>query len=220
MKKIFLKTMNFLPVVSLVCGMAQAQAVSLPEPDLDTAMVAGKSQTIVLAGGCFWGVQAVFQHLKGVQQAVSGYAGGIAGTANYDAVSAGATGHAESVQVTYDPAQIALGKILQVYFSVAHDPMELNRQGPDHGTQYRSEIFFATPEQEKIAKAYIRQLQQAKAFPAPIVTQVTPLQGFFPAEGYHQNYAALHPDNPYIKVNDLPKVSNLKKIFPDLYVEK
>jgi len=223
MKKIFLKTMNLLPMMTLACGLARADVPTLPDAAMDTEITssaAPKTETIVLAGGCFWGIQAVFQHLKGVSQAVSGYAGGAANTAKYGEVSTGSTGHAESVQVTYDPAQITLGKILKVYFSVAHDPTELNRQGPDTGTQYRSEIFFTTPEQEKVAKAYIAQLQQAKAFSSPIVTKVSQLQGFFPAEDYHQNYATLHPDNPYIEINDLPKVANLKKNFPELYVGK
>lgn len=224
MKKFFLKTMNLLPMMTLACGIARADVPTLPDSVIDTEIPAAHSkmpnQTIVLAGGCFWGIQAVFQHLKGVSQAVSGYAGGAADTAHYGEVSSGTTGHAESVQVTYDPTQITLGKILKVYFSVAHDPTELNRQGPDTGTQYRSEIFFTTPEQEKIANAYIAQLQQAKVFSAPIVTTVSKLQAFYPAEDYHQNYATLHPENPYIEINDLPKVASLKKNFPELYVEK
>jgi len=191
----------------------------LPDPaiDTETTHAVPKSQTIVLAGGCFWGVQAVFQHLKGVTSAVAGYAGGAADTAHYEMVSTGTTGHAESVQVTYDPSQITLGKILKVYFSVAHDPTELNYQGPDTGTQYRSEIYFTTPEQEENAKVYIDQLQKAKVFTAPIVTKVEKLPAFYPAEDYHQNYATLHPDNAYIAINDLPKVDNLKKTYPELY---
>jgi len=221
MKKLFLKTMSLVPVISLVCGIARADVAKLPDPVVDTEITKSATpQTIVLAGGCFWGVQAVFQHLKGVSTAVSGYAGGAANTATYEQVSMSNTGHAESVQVTYDPSQITLGKILKVYFSVAHDPTELNRQGPDTGTQYRSEIFYTTPEQEKIASAYIAQLQQAKVFSSPIVTKLEPLKGFYPAEGYHQNFATLHPDNPYIAINDLPKVANLKKNYPELYVGK
>lgn len=214
--------MSLLVVVTLACGIAQADVPKLPDPIMDTqiAAVGVKDQTIVLAGGCFWGMQAVFQHLKGVTKAVSGYAGGAAITAHYEDVSTGTTGHAESVQITYDPSQITLGKVLKVYFSVAHNPTELNRQGPDTGTQYRSEIFYTTPEQEKIAKAYIAQLQQEKVFSSPIVTKVEKLPGFYRAEDYHQNYAKLHPDNPYIAINDLPKVENLKKDFPELYKEK
>jgi peptide-methionine (S)-S-oxide reductase len=222
MKKLFLKTMSLLPVAALICGIAHADVPKLPDPAVDTEITsaAPKSETIVLAGGCFWGIQAVFQHLKGVSTAVSGYAGGAADTAKYGDVSTGTTGHAESVQVTYDPSQISLGKILKVYFSVAHDPTELNHQGPDTGTQYRSEIFYTTPDQRKIATAYIAQLQKAKVFSAPIVTKVEPLKGFYPAEDYHQNYATLHPDDAYIAINDAPKVENLKKNFPEWYVGK
>ena len=219
MKKPFLEIISFLSAISLVCGIAHADVTKLPDPiiDTETTHAVPKSQTIVLAGGCFWGVQAVFQHLKGVTSAVAGYAGGAADTAHYEMVSTGTTGHAESVQVTYDPSQITLGKILKVYFSVAHDPTELNYQGPDTGTQYRSEIYFTTPEQEENAKVYIDQLQKAKVFTAPIVTKVEKLPAFYPAEDYHQNYATLHPDNAYIAINDLPKVDNLKKTYPELY---
>ena len=174
----------------------------------------------MLAGGCFWGVQAVFQHTKGVTKAVSGYAGGAKDTAHYQVVSSGRTGHAESVQVTFDPRQISFGRILQIYFSVAHDPTELNRQGPDEGTQYRSAIFFANPEQQRVAQAYIAQLDKAGTFKQPIVTQLTQFSAFYPAEAYHQDYATMHPENPYIYYNDLPKVENLKKLFPDLYREQ
>jgi len=202
------------------CFAAPAHAAELPDPAEDVALAAQPgSQSIVLAGGCFWGVQAVFQHVKGVKSAVSGYAGGAANTADYETVSSGATGHAESVQVTYDPSQITLGQLLKVYFSVAHDPTQLNRQGPDSGTQYRSAIFYSNPEQKRIAMAYIAQLQKAKVFSQPVVTQVAPLEKFYPAEAYHQDYARLHPTNPYIAINDLPKVVNLKKRFPALYVE-
>jgi peptide-methionine (S)-S-oxide reductase len=219
MKKMFIKTMNLLPMMGLACGIAHGAVPTLPDPAIDTeiAKESGHKETIVLAGGCFWGVQAVFQHMKGVTEAVSGYAGGAVEKPSYEQVSGGDTGHAESVQVTYDPSKVTLGKILKVYFAVAHDPTELNRQGPDTGTQYRSAIFFTTPEQEKIAKAYIAQLTEAKAFPNPIVTQVAALTTFYAAEDYHQNYAALHPDQPYIAINDLPKVANLKKTFPELY---
>ena len=173
--------------------------------------------TVVLAGGCFWGVQGVFQHTQGVLQAVSGYAGGKADSATYSMVSSGTTGHAEAVQVTYDPRKISYGQILQIYFSVAHDPTQLNRQGPDHGTQYRSAIFTASDEQAQATRAYIAQINAAKVFSAPIVTQVTPLQGFYRAEDYHQDYATLHPNQPYIAYNDLPKISNLQKMYPAIY---
>jgi peptide-methionine (S)-S-oxide reductase len=188
----------------------------VPAPALDET-ASGTSETIVLAGGCFWGVQGVFQHVKGVTSAVSGYTGGEKGTAEYETVSTGSTGHAESVEVTFDPHQVSYGKILQIYFSVAHDPTELNRQGPDTGTQYRSAIFPTDAEQAKVAKAYIAQLNQARIFDAAIVTKITPLDGFYPAEGYHQNYLTLHPTYAYIAINDLPKVENLRRIYPDLY---
>ncbi len=199
---------------------AAERAVVVPPPTVEAAMPAGAGfQSIVLAGGCFWGVQAVFQHTKGVTAAVSGYAGGEKQTAHYDMVGTGRTGHAESVKVTFDPQQITLGKILQIYFSVAHDPTELNRQGPDVGTQYRSAIFFADNEQKRIAAAYIAELGKAKVFDQPIVTQLEPLRGFYPAEGYHQDFAVLHPNYPYIVFNDLPKVENLKRLFADVYRE-
>lgn len=204
---------------SMVCS-APANAISLPMPDYDeTPARAGQAtpQTITVAGGCFWGIQAVFQHMKGVTKAVSGYAGGRAEDAHYHTVGSGMTGHAESVQITYDPAQTTLGKILMVFFSVAHDPTQLNRQGPDSGTQYRSAIFYTTPEQQKIATAYIAQLDTGKFFSAPIVTKLEPLQGFYAAEDYHQDYARLHPDSVYIIINDAPKVTALASIYPDLY---
>lgn len=174
-------------------------------------------QTAVLAGGCFWGVDAVFKHVKGVSNVVSGYAGGNAGTAEYGEVSTGTTGHAESVQITYDPAKISYGELLRIFFSVAHNPTELNRQGPDTGTQYRSAIFYTNEGQKEIAEAYIEQLNQAKFFPGRIVTQVVPLKGFYAAEEYHQNFLARHPDYPYIVYNDLPKLRELQKQFPALY---
>jgi peptide-methionine (S)-S-oxide reductase len=174
----------------------------------------------VFSGGCFWGIQAVFQHVKGVSSATSGYSGGSAATAEYEVVSTGETGHAESVKVAYDPAVITYGQLLKVFFSVAHDPTELNRQGPDTGSQYRSVIFYNGDEQERIAEAYIAQLNQAKVYGGPIVTQVVPLKAFYPAEAYHQNYATLHPDDPYIVFNDAPKVAHLRQQFPDLYVSK
>lgn len=215
------KILGLVPTAALACGISGAQAASLPDPAFDAPLATHASeQAIVVAGGCFWGVQAVFQHVKGVKQAISGYAGGTAATAHYDTVSSGTTGHAEAVKVTYDPSQITPGKLLKVFFSVAHDPTELNRQGPDHGTQYRSAIFFTSPEQQKIAEAYIAQLDKAKVFSNPIVTKVGPLEAFYAAEDYHQDYATLNPDNPYIVINDLPKVANLEKEFPDLYVKR
>jgi peptide-methionine (S)-S-oxide reductase len=193
----------------------------LPAPAVDSAVApAAGEETVVLAGGCFWGIQAVFEHLKGVTRAVSGYSGGSAKTADYETVSEGRTGHAESVEVTYDPSQITFGRLLQVFFSVAHDPTEFNRQGPDTGTQYRSVIFYRSPEQKGIAEAYIAQLDRAGAFPRPIVTQVVALKGFYPAEQYHQDYAARHPDNPYIVYNDAPKLTHLQQQFPELYRAK
>ena len=177
----------------------------------------GKSATAVFAGGCFWGVQGVFQHVKGVTSAVSGYAGGSKMTASYPVVSSGTTGHAESVKVTYDPSQVSYGKLLQIYFSVVADPTTLNAQGPDDGTQYRSDLFAMTPEQAQVAKSYIAQLGEAHAFSRPIVTKVSGYKGFYPAEGYHQNYLTLHPDAPYIAQNDIPKVEGLKRLFPDNY---
>jgi peptide-methionine (S)-S-oxide reductase len=178
---------------------------------------AGTQQTAVFAGGCFWGVDAVFKHVKGVSRVVSGYAGGRALTAEYEVVSTGTTGHAESVQVTYDPSQVSYNDLLKVFFNAAHDPTELNRQGPDSGTQYRSAIFFTNAEQKKLADEYIAQLDRAKAFPEPIVTQVVPLKGFYPAEAYHQDYLERHPDNPYIVINDQPKLDLLREKFPQLY---
>jgi peptide-methionine (S)-S-oxide reductase len=194
-------------------------ATPLPHPKIDTPLATAKgTQTAVFAGGCFWGVEAVFEHLKGVTQVVSGYSGGSADTARYDEVSSGSTGHAESVRISYDPSRISYGQLLQVFFSVAHDPTELNRQGPDTGTQYRSAVFFANDEQKRLAESYIAQLQGVRAFPRPIVTQVTPLKAFYEAEAYHQDYLARHPDQPYIVINDLPKIANLKRQFPALYV--
>jgi peptide-methionine (S)-S-oxide reductase len=198
---------------------AAEDAVIVPAPAQDV-QATDRLQTAVVAGGCFWGVQGVFQHTAGVVNAVSGYAGGSKMTADYHMVSTGTTGHAESVQIKYDPKQISYGKILQIFFSVAHDPTQLNRQGPDSGTQYRSAIFTTSDEQEKIAEAYIAQLNAAKVYKKPIVTKVGPLEGFFPAEAYHQDYLTLHPDQPYIAYNDIPKVENLKKIFADNYIEK
>ena len=204
---------------AVVPGRAAEEAVVIPAPAADVAASDGV-QTAVVAGGCFWGVQGVFQHTAGVVNAVSGYAGGSQTTATYEQVSTGSTGHAESVQIKFDPKKISYGKILQIYFSVAHDPTQLNRQGPDSGTQYRSAIFTTTDDQKKVAEAYIAQLNAAKVYGKPIVTKVTALQGFFPAEAYHQDYLTLHPNQPYIAYNDLPKIDNLKKLFADNYIEK
>jgi peptide-methionine (S)-S-oxide reductase len=196
------------------CGGA---ALPVPPPAVDSAPGAAAPQTAVLAGGCFWGVDAVFKHVKGVTKVVSGYAGGNASTAHYETVGTGRTGHAESVEITYDPAQITYGQLLRVFFSVAHDPTELNRQGPDEGPQYRSAIFYASDDQKRVADAYIAQLNEGKVFRHRVVTEVAPLKGFYAAEAYHQNYLAMNPDNPYIAYNDLPKLTQLKKQFPDLY---
>ncbi len=209
-----------LALLSVLGDLAQAEepAVTIPPPVQDQAAPAGGgAQTIVLAGGCFWGVQGVFEYTKGVTSAVSGYAGGTKETAHYEMVGTERTGHAESVQVTYDPKQISLGRILQIYFSVAHNPTELNYQGPDHGPSYRSAIFFASDEQKKIAEAYIAQLDAAHVFNKPIVTKLEPLKGFYPAEDYHQDFLVLHPSYPYIVYNDAPKIDNLKRLFADQY---
>ncbi|MGD0545912.1 MAG: peptide-methionine (S)-S-oxide reductase MsrA [Candidatus Acidiferrales bacterium] len=193
----------------------------IPDPVVDETLAPQKGQEkIVVAGGCFWGIQAVFQHVKGVSSATSGYAGGTVKNPSYEEVSTGETGHAESVEIVYDPSKITLGQLLKVFFSVAHDPTELNRQGPDVGTQYRSVIFFTSQDQQRIAQAYVQQLDQAKVFSQPIVTQIVPFKAFYRAEDYHQNYAAEHPTNPYIAMFDLPKVKNLQQQFPGLYVAK
>lgn len=198
-------------------GRSNAKA-PFPQPAVDAPLAALKGQeTAVVAGGCFWGIQAVFAHVKGVKSSTSGYSGGPANTAHYDEVSTGATGHAESVKIVFDPSQISYGQILMIFFSVGHNPTELNRQGPDYGTQYRSSIFFANDEQKKIAEAYIAQLDAAKIYSQPIVTRVVPLQGFYAAEDYHQDYLKHHSYEPYIVMNDLPKLTNLKKEFPSLY---
>jgi peptide-methionine (S)-S-oxide reductase len=196
-------------------------SAAVPAPLLDAPRTSTSGQqTAVVSGGCFWGIQAVFQHVKGVISSTSGYAGGSAKTAEYEIVSTGESGHAESVQIVYDPSQITYGELLRVFFSVAHDPTQLNRQGPDQGTQYRSSIFYSNAEQKRIAEGYIAQLEKAKIFSRPIVTQVVPLEAFYPAEAYHQNYAALHPNQPYIVYNDAPKVEHLRREFPDLYTGK
>lgn len=209
--------------VTLACGAGAAAttATAIPDPAMDAPLATSRGeQTAVVAGGCFWGIQAVFQHVKGVKSVTSGYAGGAAKTAHYEMVSTGETGHAESVRITYDPSQVSYGKLLKVFFAVAHDPTELNRQGPDTGTQYRSAIFYSNEEQQRIAQAYVAQLGQAKVFGRSIVTQITPLDAFYKAEDYHQDYATRHPDEPYIAINDLPKVENLRKQLPDLYVAR
>jgi peptide-methionine (S)-S-oxide reductase len=200
-------------------GGGQAAAVPAPAADEAKATSSGK-ETVVVAGGCFWGIQAVFQHVKGVISATSGYSGGTVKNPDYETVSSGRTGHAESVQIIYDPSQVTYGELLRVFFSVAHDPTELNRQGPDQGTQYRSVIFYTSEDQKRIAEAYIAQLDQANVYGSKIVTQVVPLKAFYPAEAYHQNYAAMHPNAPYIVYNDAPKVANLQKDFPELYKGK
>jgi peptide-methionine (S)-S-oxide reductase len=198
---------------------AAEDATVIPAPAVDVQASDGM-QTAVVAGGCFWGVQGVFQHTSGVINAVSGYAGGSKATADYTMVSTGATGHAEAVEIKYDPKKISYGKILQIFFSVAHDPTQLNRQGPDSGPQYRSAIFTANDEQKKVAEAYIAQLNAAKVYKKPIVTKLGPLEAFYPAEAYHQDYLTLHPTQPYIAYNDLPKITNLKKLFAANYLEK
>ena len=200
------------------CSAANASATAIPNPTLDAPLATARGeQTAILAGGCFWGVEAVFEHVKGVSRVESGYSGGSGATAQYDTVSSGATGHAESVRIVYDPSQITYGQLLKVFFAVAHDPTELNRQGPDTGTQYRSAIFYSNDEQKRIAQAYIEQLNQAKVFGRKIVTQVVPFQSFNVAEAYHQNYLVHHPNDPYIVYNDLPKLENLRKLLPELY---
>lgn len=209
---------SFLCLTAGACSATERKGSAVPPPAVDAAQAATPgAQTAVLAGGCFWGIQAVFQHVKGVIDATSGYSGGSSTTAEYEVVSTGGTGHAESVKITYDPSQITYGRILQIFFSVAHDPTQLNRQGPDEGTQYRSAIFYGNEEQRRIAETYVAQLDQEKIYSRRIVTQVTRFKAFYPAEAYHQNYATLHPDNPYIVINDAPKVAHLRQLFPELY---
>lgn len=221
-----LRRLALLAAVALAAGLlwlttasASERAVRLPPPQTDPPAKSGP-QTAVLAGGCFWGMQMVFQHVRGVTDVVAGYSGGRKSTANYETVSTGDTGHAESIRITYNPKVISYGKLLQIYFSVATDPTELNRQGPDTGPQYRSNIFYANASQKKQAQAYIEQLGGAHAFRRRIVTRVDPLTGFYPAEAYHQNYGYRHPHSLYIVVNDVPKVQNLKRLFPDYYQDK
>jgi peptide-methionine (S)-S-oxide reductase len=215
-----LRTVAMVLLLATAACNAATAAVRIPDPAVDAPLAATKGeQTAVLAGGCFWGIQAVFKHVKGVTAVTAGYSGGASDTAHYEVVSTGETGHAESVKIVFDPSRISYGRLLKVFFSVAHDPTELNRQGPDSGTQYRSAIFYSSEEQKQIAEAYIDQLNKSKLFDKGIVTQVTPLKAFYNAEAYHQDYAEHHPDEPYIAYNDLPKVDNLRKQFPELYTE-
>jgi peptide-methionine (S)-S-oxide reductase len=206
-------------LVPVLSSCAESATV-IPAPQVDETAASAATETAVLAGGCFWGVQGVFQHLKGVSRVVSGYAGGSKETAEYETVGRGTSGHAESVQITFDPHVVSYGRILQIYFSVAHDPTQLNRQGPDSGTQYRSAIFPSSEEQKKVAQQYVAQLDKAKVYARPIATRIEPYTGFFAAEDYHQDFATLHPNHPYIAYNDLPKIDNLKRIYPDLYMDK
>jgi peptide-methionine (S)-S-oxide reductase len=211
----------FCSVAVALAALTCLAASRFPDPARDIHVTAGGThQTAVLAGGCFWGVEGVFEQLKGVKEVVSGFAGGSRMTAHYEIVSSGITSHAESVQITYDPAVITYGQLLKVFFAVAHDPTELNRQGPDEGTQYRSAIFYANGDQKAVAESYVKQLSEAKVFNRAIVTTVVPLDGFYAAEEYHQNFLARHPDNPYIVVNDLPKLRALKAEFPELLKNK
>lgn len=220
---------KFCAALAVACGLLAAGAGAsraaetafiIPAPSVDDAQAAAAQEKAVIAGGCFWGVQAVFQHVKGVSNAVSGYAGGKADTANYDTVSGGRSGHAEAVEITYDPKQVSYGQLLQIYFSVAHDPTQLNRQGPDRGTQYRSTVFPANDGQRKVAEAYIAQLNKTGVYSKPLATTVEPLQAFYPAEGYHQDYLVRNPNSMYIVINDVPKVENLAKTFPEKYRDK
>ena len=217
LKSILTTSLLLLTATSLACNKASASVMTIPDPAVDeTLRNTSAKQTVVLAGGCFWGVEAVFEHVKGVTDVRSGFAGG-KGSASYEEVSTGNTGYAESVEITYDPSKITYGKLLKVFFAVAHDPTEANRQGPDTGTQYRSAIFYANDEQKRIAQAYIDQLNKAKVFPRVLATQLSALDTFHEAEAYHQNYLANHPDDSYIVYNDLPKLENLRKEFPELY---
>src|SRR5712671_3446020 len=213
-----LKILSMLPMIGLAACVSSSAAGPLPDAAVDTPLAkSGGTETAVFAGGCFWGVEAVFENVKGVTKSVSGYSGGAAATATYEQVSSGQTGHAESVSVTYDPSKVTYGQLLKVFFAVAHNPTELNRQGPDTGAQYRSVIFYANPEQQRVAHAYIAQLRTAQAFARPIVTQVVPLTTFYAAEAYHQDYLARNPHQPYIVINDLPKLAALKRDLPALY---
>lgn len=221
MSRAFLIIVAVLLITGMLACTTDVTAAVIPDPALDAPRATTKGErTAVFAGGCFWGIEAVFEHVKGVVNVTSGYAGGAPSTAQYELVSTGDTGHAESVRITYDPSQITYGQLLKVFFAVAHDPTELNRQGPDTGTQYRSAIFYSDEDQKRIALAYIEQLNQAKVFERAIVTQVSALNAFYEAEAYHQDYATHHPNQPYIVIHDLPKVANLRKQFPDLYITR
>ena len=219
------KLLGLIAIIAVAAGAywastsAAQKAVVLPPPAFDT-LASGTQETAVFAGGCFWGVQAVFQHTHGVLSAVSGYAGGTQDTARYEIVTGGQTGHAEAVRVTYDPRQISYGRLLQIFFSVAHDPTQLNRQGPDYGRQYRSALFWRDAGQQEVAQRYIDQLDAARLLPGKIVTGLAPLTAFYPAEAYHQDYAALNPHSPYIVAHDLPRIANLKRLMPEVYREK
>jgi peptide-methionine (S)-S-oxide reductase len=214
---LLLVALALLPVAWQFVARSAEPAVSIPAANVDEPASNVQSETAVVAGGCFWGVQGVFQHVKGVTSAVSGYAGGAGTTARYEDVGTGMTGHAESVQITFDPKQITYGQLLRVYFSVAHDPTQMNRQGPDSGRQYRSAIFPQSESQQKVATAYVAQLQESGAYSRPIVTSIEPGKAFYPAEAYHQDFLTLNPTYPYIVINDLPKIDHLKQMFPDLY---
>ena len=203
----------------LSCSVQADSPREIPAPAVDATAAAGAPQTAVLAGGCFWGLQGMFEHVKGVTRVVAGYSGGDKSTAHYEMVGTETTGHAESVEITFDPKQITYGQLLRLYFSVAHDPTQLNRQGPDRGPSYRSEIFFANAEQERIARAYVKQLDEAKVFASPIATKIEPLKAFYAAEDYHQDYLIHNPTQPYIVYNDLPKIAALKRIYPQMYRE-
>lgn len=221
MRQMLQQTLVALMIVAFgvsCCANAEAVDKRIPAPAVDTpAAEATKPQVAVFAGGCFWGMQGMFQHVRGVTKVVAGYSGGAAETAHYEMVGTETTGHAESVEITFDPKQVSYGQLLQLYFSVAHDPTQLDRQGPDRGPSYRSEIFFASPSQERIARAYVKQLTDAKVFASPIVTKIEPLRAFYPAEGYHQDYLIHHPTQPYIVYNDEPKIEALKRVYPERY---
>jgi peptide-methionine (S)-S-oxide reductase len=219
-RSVFPTLLAVLGIAWQLTSCAAEPAVSVPPPAVDNPRQPGALQTAVLSGGCFWGVQGVYQHVIGVEKVVSGYAGGDRSTARYEEVGRGTTGHAESVQITFDPAKVSYGQILQIFFSVAHDPTQLNRQGPDVGSQYRSAIVYSDDTQKNIATAYIEQLNKAGVFRRPIVTRVDHLKGFYPAEGYHQDYLARHPSDAYIVYNDLPKIENLKRVFPAFYSDR
>jgi peptide-methionine (S)-S-oxide reductase len=215
----FVLVVTSLALLSISGWFRANAAKALPNPKVDESRAGAQDrEAVVLAGGCFWGIQAVFEHVKGVTKATAGYSGGTVKNPGYEEVSTGTTGHAESVEVVYEPSQITFGQLLKIFFSVAHDPTELNRQGPDVGTQYRSAIFYENPEQERIARAYVEQLTAARTFSKPIMTEIAPFKAFYRAEAYHQDFLIRHSDNPYIVYNDLPKIANLKKQFPNLYV--